>query len=204
MNLQELKTISDQVVNQPWGVGDGYLQANSESWAPYLRFLHAVMRQYSINVALELGVYMGTATAHMSLGNPDATIIGVDREYHPNAFGVIRMYGNIIYLQGNTTSENVLISVDVLCQKFGKIGLMFIDSTHDGVTPKSEYEAYEHLFDDVCLVCCDDLIGPSHLHASMQEFWDWLPGDKLKLHHLHPRLNDSYDEPGFGVSIVRK
>lgn len=201
-SIEKVIQLADRANSLPNGIGNSRLAQNSESWAGYLKFLYLLVNEFRPKVCLELGVYMGTATVHMALGNFETQVVGVDREYHHAIKKNTEGYFNIELLTGDTTSEEIVKEIGR--RWGGKIGLLFIDSTHDGETPKREFEAYSPLFDDVCIVACDDLLGPEHLKVKMQKFWRDLPGEKVELHHLHPRLNTSYDEPGFGVSIVRK
>lgn len=209
--MRDLISISQEALKQPAGMGDSILAANSESWAPYYRFLHMVVKRYTPHVCLELGVYLGTATSHMALGCSSSTILGVDKQYHPDAKGILARHPNVVLFDGYSTDPETKYKVTDYLNKMSrelgqerKIGLLFIDSEHDGDTPKHEYIMYEDLFDDECLVVCDDLLGPEHLKVRMQEFWEWLPGEKAEMHYLHPYLNNDYPTPGFGISIVRK
>lgn len=208
MTIDDLTQIAKRVVKEPWGVGHPVLEKNPESWAPYLRFLHAVVKHYKLNVCVELGVYMGTASAHMAWANPQAKVVGVDRDFHQAAWAVPRIFPNVEYIAGDTTDPDVVAEV-VKALPFSnlnheRIDLLFIDSTHNGTTPRREFVSYYPYMASECLVVCDDLLGPEHLKVQMQDFWRWLPGEKQELHFLHPRLNDTYDEPGFGISILRR
>lgn len=207
--MEDLVYIADNALRTQAGLGNKRLHKNSESWAPYLRFLGLAVANYKPHACLELGVYMGTATTHMAFMSPRTLVIGVDREYHPAFPKVTEGYDNIVQIVGDTTLRETrdkvseaLELVDPLNKQ--RIGLLFLDSTHDGVTPKQEYELYSPFFDEECLVCCDDLIGPKHLEEKMKEFWDWLPGEKKEMNYLHPRRHKQHDEPGFGISIVRR
>ena len=209
--MRDLITIAQASLNIPNGMGDSILAANSESWAPYYKFLYTVVKQYTPHVCLELGVYLGTATSHMALGCGSTTVLGVDNNYHPHARLNLSRHPNVVLFEGFTTAITVRFEIADFLERLSvaaggprRIGLLFLDSTHDGETPKNEFLTYQDLFADECLVVCDDLIGPKHLEIKMQEFWEWLPGEKHELHYLHPRVNDSHDEPGFGVSIVRR
>jgi cephalosporin hydroxylase len=106
-------------------------------------------------------------------------------------------------VRGDTTQMETREVVKSFMKRGERIGLIFLDSTHDGTTPLYEYGMYQDLFADECLVVCDDLLAPDHL-KEMQDFWEWLPGEKQILHYLHPRLNKDYPVPGFGISIVRR
>jgi predicted O-methyltransferase YrrM len=207
--LDDVINIAKAAVKERVGFGDRELVQNSESWAPYLRFLGKVVGIYRPHACLECGVYMGTATAHMAIANPRTLVIGVDKEYHPAFPKVTGRFENIVQVVGDTTDPETVGKVLQALQLIDpvntrRIGLFFIDSTHDGDTPKREYQLYEPYFDEECLIVCDDLIGPAHLEVKMARFWEWLPGEKAEVHFLHPPLNAMYDNPGFGVSIVRR
>lgn len=196
-----LKQLAHQAVHAPRGLGNPALAANPESWAPYLRFLHLVVREYRPEIAVELGVYMGTATAHMALACAETFVIGVDIAPH-EAFGrVTGSFPNVWLVRGDSVEGAPEVA---RLAKGRPIGLLFLDTVHDGDTPRREFEAYEPMLADGALVCCDDLLGPEHLRVKMQEFWRWLPGEKLELHELHPRAEGLYLDPGFGVSIWRR
>lgn len=145
---------------------------------------------------------MGTATAHMALGAPEATVVGIDRDFHTAAERVVAPFSNIVLVGGDTTSDETFGRVEAVLDE-DEVGILFIDSTHDGDTPMREFDIYSGLFANECLVVCDDLLGPDHLKEKMQRFWEWLPGEKMELHDLHPYPNDDYDNPGFGVSICQ-
>lgn len=203
--MSDLVAMAHRVVNEPWGVGDPILIANSESWAPYLRFLHNIVKEYQPDVVLECGVYMGTATRHMALGNKNTLVIGIDRDFHPDVGKNVA--SNIVLMQSDTTNllaEGMYKNL-VFKPQGGRLELelLFLDSTHDGDTPRQEMITWSNYFGEECLVVCDDLLGPEHLKQKMQEFWRWLPGERQELHFLHPKQGD-IDEPGFGISIVRR
>jgi hypothetical protein len=186
----------------PVGVGFQLLSANPESsYCPYYRFLYHWVSVHKPDVALECGVYLGTASEHMALANDGTYVIGVDKELRDNMEAIWRRHDNIAYVISDTTSIGTLNTVIRLMEKNAKrsVGLLFLDSNHDGVTPKAEFELYRQLFDDYTLVVCDDI----DCNQEMKDFWNWLPGDKIRLDYLHPKLHAWYPETGFGVSIVR-
>lgn len=197
--LDQLETMAREVAWQPWGIGHDFLVARSESWAPYLRFLHAYVSRFRPEAVLETGVYMATASAHMALASPNTMVIGIDREYHPAAVEVPLHFPNVHLLEGDTTDPEMPRRVKELLAG-RKIGLLFLDSTHDGETPKLEFSLYAPLLGSPALICCDDLLGPQHLKEKMQTFWEWLPGPKRELHFLHPKVAENHDEPGFGIA----
>lgn len=211
-DMEDLITIAKECVEEPAGMGDSILAQDPEVGIAYNRFLGTVVKRYAPAVCLELGVYRGIATAHMALGCMSTTVIGVDRDFHQNARTSLMRYPNVVLIEGDSTSLGVqgeiIDFLDRLMLEAGKerlIGLLFLDSTHDGKTPKREFQAFRTMFDEECLVVCDDILGSEKSKPKMQKFWEWLPGEKQELHFLHPPLHDDiYPEPGFGISIVRK
>jgi len=186
----------------PWGLGDPEMIANPESNEPYHRFLHEIVATYKPDVALELGVYRATATCHMAMANSETMVIGIDHMFQPEAYVYTKKYSNTTLVEGDTVG-----SLDIVRQLIGnkRIGLLFLDSEHDGDTPWREFVAYRPLFEEECLVCCDDILGAEPSKSKMREFWDKLPGEKIELNYLHPAINHlTMPQPGFGISIVRK
>jgi predicted O-methyltransferase YrrM len=183
----------------PWGMGHKELEGNSEIWAPYLRFLYEFAREYKPEMIVECGVYMGTATEHMALANPDGLVIGIDKDFHNAAYNVIRRQANVRYVHGNTLEvyEHVMMLSDDL-----PLELLFLDSEHDGITPQREFEIYESLMGGQCLVACDDI----RYNTEMRVWWDNICCPKIELNYLHRALPGAaaYVESGFGVFIVER
>lgn len=180
------------------------LAVQDELWAPYLKFLALYAHYARVGVALETGTFNGTSALHLSFGANH--VITIDREPQAPAYRIAEVRKNVTLLIGD--SCGAWPQVKTLCDKHGPIDLLFLDSTHDGETPRREFETYRDLLADEAVVIVDDLLGPEHLRVQMQAFWEWLPGEKVELHALHPqRIAPGvayHDAPGFGVAIVRK
>jgi cephalosporin hydroxylase len=197
ITLEGLNKLIEWIKFMPAGMGDEFLSVNPESgWALYYRFLWACVSAYIPEVVVECGVYRGTATEHMAVAHPKTLVIGIDQDFHPDAYGVEGRRDNVRLISGYTTSKATLDSVKMYCGS-KRIGLLFLDSAHDSVTPKREFEKYKPLFADVCIVACDDIN-----QEAMQDFWDWLPGEKKLYPELHVALHGD-NHPGFAVSIIR-
>ena len=195
--LQDLDCIATTCINMPWGMHHKEFEGNSEIWAPYLRFLYNFTHQYKPELIVECGVYMGTATEHMALANPDGLVIGIDKDFHNAAYNVVRRQANVRYIHGNTLEvcEHVMMLADDM-----PLELLFLDSEHDGITPQKELEIYEPLMGERCLVACDDI----HYNTEMEVWWDNIHNPKMELNHLHPPLTPDYVDTGFGVFIVER
>ena len=196
IEMQRLDDIAGECVNMPAGMGHKEFEGNSEIWVPYLRFLYCFAKEFKPELIVECGVYIGTATEHMALANPDGLVIGIDKDFHPVASNVVKRQANVRYVYGNTLDvyEHVMMLSDDL-----PLELLFLDSEHDGITPQREFEIYEPLMGEQCLVACDDI----H-YTGMGAFWDNIRNPKMELNHLHPPLTVDYADTGFGVFIVER
>lgn len=195
--IKDLDDMANECVDMPWGMGHKEFEGNSEIWAPYLRFLYLFAKNYKPELIVECGVYMGTATEHMALANPDGLVIGIDIKFHPAAFNVTRRQSNVRYIHGNSLEvcEHVM-----MYSNDRPLELLFLDSEHDGITPQGEFEAYEPLMGDRCLVACDDI----HYNVEMETWWNTISCPKIEMNYLHPPLTPDYVDTGFGVFIVER
>ena len=186
--LQNLSRIAMTCVDMPPGMGHEGFEGNG---TPYLRFLYCFAKEFKPELIVECGVYMGTATEHMALANPDGLVIGIDKDFHNAAYNVVRRQANVRYVHGNTLEvyEHVMMFADGL-----PLELLFLDSEHDGITPLKELETYEPLMGKQCLVACDDI----HYNTEMEAWWDDVRNPKMELNYLHPPYT------GFGVFIVER
>ena len=194
---EDLAKIGNTCTDMPWGMGHKEFEGNSEIWAPYLRFLYVFAKNYEPELAIECGVYIGTATEHMVLANPDGLVIGIDKNFHPAASNVVKRQANVRYVYGNTLDvyEHVMMLSDDL-----PLGLLFLDSTHDGITPQSEFELYQPLMGGQCLVACDDILE----NQEMKDWWNGIEYAKMELNHLHPYPAPNGPDVGFGVFIYNE
>ncbi len=191
MNLSDLEQMAIACVDEPIGCGNPFLE-NLGCPEPYYRFLHDVVRLYKPEIVVECGFSQAFSTVHMAVGNLTSEIIAIDYALNEKAYSIAPLYANMILLEGYTTDEHIFNVVKARCGDKG-IGLLFLDSTHDGDTPQRELETYMPLFAEECLVCCDDIL----LNPQMNGFWSNLPGEKVMVGMLHFPV-------GFGVSIIRK
>lgn len=197
MNINELNKLAEDSRYESWGAGIEHLRTCAEAAAPYYRFLNKVVAKYMPETVLECGVYLGIASAHMAIACNKTLVIGIDIVLHPNTRKYLDMFGNLYYYEGDTTSTITRSFVETALNG-SKLGVLFLDSEHNGVTPWNEYMNYRQFFASECLVACDDILDPR-----MEEFWVKLPGEKVEAHYLHQAQYKDFPEPGFGYSIVR-
>jgi cephalosporin hydroxylase len=195
--MKDLESLAIKSIHEPWGVGIPGLKTNSEAAAPYYRFLHKVVDLYKPEAVLECGVYLGVASVHMAVANLDTKVIGIDISLRQEPQKYAELYGNLTYIEGDTTSRLTCDRVEKILNR-KKLGILFLDSEHNGTVPTLEYLIYKKFFAHECLIACDDI-----LDKRMEEFWVKLPGEKAILNYLHPSPYTGVPEPGFGISIVR-
>ena len=198
ITTRDLRRLADIALTMPPGMHNDILKQcpEVELW-PYYRFLYLLMHKVHPRIVVECGVYQGSATEHMAIADTNANIIGIDNNPMPRVADVVYRNQNVYMLRGDTV-ESAYKVTRLLSDWKARIGILFLDSTHDGNTPTREYLAYSQMLSDEAIVVCDDILFPP-----MIGFWNWLPGDKIELHELHPKPSKDYQDIGFGVSIVR-
>jgi predicted O-methyltransferase YrrM len=197
INYLRLEDMARECVNAVWGMGHEEFKGNSEIWAPYPRFLYMFAKHYKPELAIECGVYMATATEHMALANPDGLVIGIDRKFHPAAFNVVRRQHNVRFINGDTVES--FDSVELFAGA-RPLELLFLDSTHDGDTPRREFEVYQPLMGEQCLVACDDILE----NDAMKDWWNSIEYWKMELNDLHISAYSDGPEVGFGIFLYTR
>lgn len=154
--------------------------------SPYYRFLKVLAKELQPSLSVVLGVCGGGCCLHLAAGNPQGVVVGVDLEYdHPEQLAHIKQHcPNFVFWQGDSVK-----SAQEIYQKFGPVGILFVDTVHITQRTIDEFEAWKPYLSDNCVVAFDDL-----KRIEMNGFWDWLPENKLRLDDLHPT-----SEGGFGV-----
>jgi cephalosporin hydroxylase len=197
ITMADLMEYSEVCTDLPWGMGHEEFEGNSEIWAPYARFLYLFAKEYEPLLTIECGVYMATVTEHMALANPNGLVIGIDRQFHPAAYNVVRRQRNVRFVHGDTLDSFEHVK---LFYEGRPLELLFLDSTHDGVTPSKEFDVYQPLMGEQCLVACDDILE----NDEMKAWWDSIGYPKMELHHLHPYPAPNGPDVGFGVFIYER
>lgn len=148
----------------------------------YYRFLYHLVKWRRPYVALEIGVESGMASAYMVEAAYKTQVIGIDINDVP--IGVSREYENYHFIQANSTDIRTFAKVSAMVQDFGKIGIVYQDSSHHYLASKKEWELYSSLLAPDAIWICDD-ITPAFFDekidppgCGMIQYFDELPGDK--------------------------
>lgn len=152
--------------------------------SPYYRFLQILAQNTQPLLSVELGVCGGGGSFHMAMGWPKGKVIGIDitNDYPDNISYILDKCDNYEFKVG----DSVGLAQSIRMQ-YGKVDLLFIDTTHTYEQTVKEFNAWRPYLSDKAIVCFDDLD-----RVEMDGFWEWLPQNKMRLDILH-------HEGGFGV-----
>jgi len=187
MTTDELKQIGEIA----WE-GDAYPNPMFPA-SPYYRFLKELAKYKKPKLSVELGVSGGGGSLHLALGWSEGRVIGVDfaDDHKERIAYIVENYPNFTFALGDSTK-----SAKTIHALYGKIDILFIDTDHTYDRTLSEFRAWKPFLAKGACVCFDDLFRPG-----MEQAWNKIPGDKVRLDYLH---NGEYPVGGgFGVAIVK-
>lgn len=153
----------------------------------YYRFLYRLVLTQQPKVILEIGTYYGVGTAHLAAAASTygGQVIGIDVNAHGTTRDAIpARYGNLRFIQGDSTKAEAWRQVYEIVEQFGRIGLVYQDSSHHYRASCQEWEMYTRLLDDNAVWVCDDitpaffdpLVDPPE--KGMVQYWNERPGFK--------------------------
>lgn len=155
--------------------------------SPYYRFLQVAARNLQPRLSVELGVCGGGGSLHLAMGWAQGQVIGIDvvEDHKENTDFIQAAFPNFKLWLG----DSVELAQSVRMQ-YGQVTILFVDTIHTRERTLQEFYAWEPYLADRAIVCLDDL----H-RDGMEEAWNELPGNKVRLDMLHP----GQTEGGFGV-----
>ena len=152
----------------------------------YYRFLYHLVRFRQPEVAIELGVEYGQASAHMAVAAATygGMVIGADLINHGVPRDEIPVHcPNYTFFIGDSIAVFPLI--EAYCTRTGfRVGVIFQDSSHHYETSKEEWQLYSSLLDHNAVWVCDDITPAFHdpnvdpPGKGMVEYFAELPGQK--------------------------
>ena len=146
----------------------------------YYRFLHALAKEVKPDLMVELGTWKGTSAACLADGNPAGRVVTI--ELFPRVLEEEVKRLNIEHLIMDSMDDSFdLRNVDIL----------FIDTEHDGLRPRAEYDFWLPRMSKNNIILLDDI----NLNDEMRAFWAELatPGEKIEL--------PIHGEAGFGLIL---
>jgi hypothetical protein len=168
----------------------------------YYRFLYHLMLLRKPQVALELGVEFGVASAFMveAAKTFGGLVIGIDMNWNNIPGELVRDYcGNYEYITGDTLLSFPLVR-DICV---GKLGVVFQDSSHHYNASITEWDLYTSILDTDAVWVCDDIHRSFHdplidpPGKGMLEYFHSRPGVKK----LYPELYGKGVENAVGVIL---
>lgn len=153
----------------------------------YYRLLYHLVRTLKPEVALEIGVEFGIASAHMALAASEygGIVIGVDHHFHDIPGEQIpARYPNYHFVVGDSTEPSTIEQVvGILGDRY--IGVVFQDSSHHYKESQDEWTLYSALLSSRFVWVCDDISPAFHdpkvdpPGCSMVTYFAELPGHKV-------------------------
>ena len=152
---------------------------------PYRRFLYWVVKELQPGAALELGVDGGQTSALMAAGNKGTRVIGVDHRGLKETAAPFR-FPNFRFL--HCDSLGAVEGVRRIAGGFGKLGVVFQDSSHHAEPSRLEWQYYQPLLAENFVWVCDDITPAFRMTdepLGMVGYFDALPGRKKLYPELH-------------------
>ncbi len=154
---------------------------------PYYRFLYYLSVEFQPKLALEMGVHRGLGSIHLAKAAQEFNghVVGVDilDQRFPT------FPGNYTFLK--MSSYEMRDYLELFVNEFGKLGLVFQDSSHHYLASKTEWNVCQDLLADDFIWVCDDITPAFHDpdidpkgKGLMQYFYE-LPGKKRTFDNLH-------------------
>jgi predicted O-methyltransferase YrrM len=142
-------------------------------------------------LSVELGVCGGGASLHLALGWPAGKVIGIDigLDYPGQIAYVAETCPNFTFWRQDSVQAARRHIEE------GPVDILFVDTIHTHKRTLEEVDAWQSHMAAGAVVCLDDLHRPG-----MQEAWDAIPGEKIRLDHLH--LGGNPEDGGFGVVLL--
>lgn len=152
----------------------------------YYRFLYLLVERAKPDVAMEIGVEYGCASAHMALAAYQyrGHVVGIDPNiHHAPAVNIPTRVGGVYrFIQGRSTDPRAFAEVVREVERYGMIGVVFQDSSHHYAESVDEWNAYKDLLVPGAIWVCDDItpafFEPGVDEKSMVAYWQELPGQK--------------------------
>ena len=153
----------------------------------YYRFLQIAARNLQPRLSVELGVCGGGGSLHLAMGWPQGQVVGIDivEDHKENTDFIQATFPNFNLWLGDSCE----LAQSVRMQ-YGQVDILFIDTDHTYTQTMKEFSTWEKYLSRKAIICLDDL----H-RDGMEQAWNELPGNKVRLDMLHPGRT----EGGFGV-----
>lgn len=181
MNEQTLKAWADEAIKMAPYYDKRFPPSE------YYRFLNVAARNLQAKLSVELGVCGGGGSLHLALGWPQGQVVGIDvvEDHKENTDFIKNVCPNFKLWIG----DSIELAQSVRMQ-YGLVDILFIDTIHTYEQTMKEFHTWEKYLSSGAIVCLDDL----H-RDGMEQAWQDLPGNKVRLDMLHP----GRDEGGFGI-----
>lgn len=173
-----------------------YLEIGNEKGEPYYRFLYHLVHAIKPKLSLEIGVGRGLGSAHMCVASSPVNaehnhVIGIDIDTSVLTQCLHSYYNNYHFFSSNSTSLHAEKCISALVEKYGKIGIVFQDSSHHYEESCEEWDIYSQFLDQNAIWICDDITPDFHdpnidpPGKGMVQYFDERAGEKRLYTNLH-------------------
>jgi SAM-dependent methyltransferase len=149
----------------------------------YQAFFYHLVRLRKPQVCLEIGCGNASASAYMALAASEygGVVVGVDQKTSHAPLHVIPgLFDNFHFIQGDSRRVAGRVA------EYGKVGVVWHDSSHLYQESREEWEAYWPLLDENAVWVCDDLaiVYPEDIKRGKTLWWFWKerPGMEKKVY----------------------
>lgn len=150
----------------------------------YYRFLWNLAKLRKPAVMVETGTYQGHSAAHLANGNPDGTVITIDKNASCRQALDAMGLPNVRFIHGDS-----LDTFKEVQRAAPHIDLLFLDSSMHFPHMLEEYKLYRSLVPNGGLIMVDDI----HINPEMEQVWAGIHDEKAEVNGLHYK--------GFGISV---
>ena len=148
----------------------------------YYRFLYHLVKWRRPFVALEIGVEAGFGSCYMARAAVEygGYVVGIDHDAKIS----VPIADNFEFIQKSSLSIAAWHRVEVMVETYGKIGVVYQDSSHHYEASKIEWDLYSQFLDERAIWICDDITPAFHdplidpPGKGMIQYFEKLPGDK--------------------------
>lgn len=163
----------------------------------YYRFFQMLAAKMRPLLSVVLGV-CGGGCLHFALGWPRGMVVGVDvGNHYPDRIKHINdCFSNFRFIQGDS-----LLEAENIFNTYGPINILFLDTVHTYEQTMREFNTYKEYLHDGAVLCLDDLFQPG-----VENAWNEIPGEKIRMDFLHPgsKVSDTEGNGGFGVVLINQ
>jgi hypothetical protein len=166
----------DALADLPWPEDSRLDKLGLGQKEPRLKFFYHLVKLRKPEVALELGCLSGYVSAYMAAAGNQPTV-AIDKGAGQSVlYDIPALFDNFHFIQGDTRDVAEQVA------EYGKVGVVWHDSSHLYGETCEEWEAYRPFLDRDAVWVCDDVRIAMGNDPGVWRFWNEAPGREKKLY----------------------